>query len=133
MAHNTLKVFSFFVPAAVVFLIAVFLSFAFHAFSLFWWLDFVFHFLGGLAIVYLAVKFFGFFSRRELCHVRHIFLFVVIVVSFVSLVAVLWEFFEFFLKYFFHLPTQPDLADTLWDLFMGLLGGSFGAFLFRNV
>ena len=41
----------------------------------------------------------------------------------VSFVAVLWEFHEFLLDYFFHTAIQSSVADTMGDLFFGLVGG----------
>lgn len=56
-----------------------------------------------------------------------------LVVSVVGFVAICWEFLEFLLKTFFGLPFQPSLDDTLLDILMGLIGGLFGAVVFRKV
>ncbi len=127
-----LKILSFFIFPAVVFLISLFLGIVFDAFNVFTWMDIPMHFVGGLAISFTAVLFLKYFQEKKMIFINERFVFVLIVVSLVSFAAVLWEFYEFFLKVVFEFNTQPSLADTMLDFFMGLCGGLFGGFVFRN-
>ncbi|MEK6945655.1 MAG: hypothetical protein AABW63_02590 [Nanoarchaeota archaeon] len=90
------------------------------------------HFLGGLAISYSSVLFFRYFKEKGFFSINRTFLFVLIIVSTVSFVAVLWEFFEFFLHLFVSVSFQPSVADTMKDLFIGMLGGLVWGILWRK-
>ena len=91
------------------------------------------HFIGGFAIAYTFCLFLGFFKEQKILEIKNKFVFFLVVVSFVALIAILWEFYEFLMFYFFRIQMQPSLNDALLDLFMGLLGGVFGALVFRKV
>jgi hypothetical protein len=56
-----------------------------------------------------------------------------VVTCFVAFVAVLWEFYELIVLVFFDLKYILGIEDTLLDLAMGLLGGFFGAAIFRKL
>jgi len=134
MAKNKfLRVLSFFIFPACVFFFSEFLGIVFNAFNVYVWLDIPMHFLGGLAIAYTTFLFLRFFKEEKMIEIKSMFVLILIIVSLVVFVAVLWEFYEFLLKYFFDINTQPSLEDTLTDLFMGFLGGFFGAIVFREL
>lgn len=85
--------------------------------------DIPMHFAGGVAIAY----FFG-VCYREAAHLGLLgqpsaTVFPPMILGLTSLAAVVWEFAEFVADHQFGMHTQPGLADTLLDLFMGLLGG----------
>jgi len=130
--NKFLKILSFFIFPFIVFMIHMVFAF-YGVYITFTWLDIPMHFLGGLAISYTIVLFLKFFKDKNMINIRNRFIFVLVVVALVILVAVLWEFYEFFLKTFFNVSTQPNLEDTLLDLFMGLVGGLFGGIVFRRI
>jgi hypothetical protein len=132
MASKFLKVLGFFIFPVFVFIVHMFFSF-YEIYDTFLWMDIPMHFLGGLAISYTAVLFLRFFREKDFIIIKKWFIFILVVVSVVVLIAVLWEFYEFLLKYFFHVNTQPSLEDTLFDLFIGLVGGIVGAIGFRKI
>ena len=92
------------------------------------WIDIPMHFLGGLSVClsYLALLKEA-RKERHLGEMKKLFLFVFII-SMVALTAVLWEFFEFSGDFIFKTQAQGGLADTMGDLFFGLIGGVIGLF-----
>lgn len=97
------------------------------------WIDIPMHFFGGVSIgiSYLLLT----RHLRQSGHVGQMhavaeFLFVV---SVVAATAVAWEWHEFLLDYFFNSTTQPGLADTMADLFLGITGGGGGILVTRRV
>ena len=83
----------------------------------FWWFDIPMHLFGG---VILSLGFFTLcdlhvLSRKHLTFIKTI--------GVVFCIALMWEFFEHFIG----VPVEADfLVDTLTDIAMGLLGGTFG-------
>ncbi len=131
MAKLFLKFIPFFYFPAFVFLLHIIL-FSFGVYQRLPWFDIPMHFLGGLAISYSSVLFFRYFKEKGFFSINRTFLFVLIIVSTVSFVAVLWEFFEFFLHLFVSVSFQPSVADTMKDLFIGMLGGLVWGILWRK-
>jgi len=86
------------------------------------WIDIPMHLLGGSLVAFTY-----FFSLRYLQKRSHIKINsltrIVFVFALVALTAVLWEFFEFSLTYITGMSFQGTLNDTIFDLFLGLLGG----------
>jgi len=128
--NNLLRILSFFIFPALVFIINLPLDFLY---DLYPWIDIPMHFFGGLSIAFTSVLFLNFFDEKNLLKIRDPFIFIFVVSSFVVLVAVLWEFYEFFLQYFFGIIHQLGLEDTLLDLATGLGGGIVGGIVFRKV
>ncbi len=88
------------------------------------WVDVPMHFFGGasIGIAYtLLLRRLAPFSPAIL---------LLFAVSLVGLTAVLWELHEFLLDTFLQWSTQPSVADTMEDLFLGLLGGLAGSLPF---
>ena len=81
------------------------------------------HLLGGLSIAYSASYALRLIEARGLIVIKNLFIRAFIVVGAVAIAAVLWEFYEFLSDHFFGTLTQPSKADTMKDLFMGMLGG----------
>ena len=130
--NKLLRILSFFIFPACVFVFSKFIDMAFDAYVVFPWVDIPMHFLGGISIAYTSFLFLRYFKEEGFISINRKFLHVLFVVSLVALVAVLWEFYEFLQFYFFGIPTQPSVADTMLDLFVGLIGAAFGSFVFRN-
>ncbi len=107
----------------LVLIIHVILSLMFDIYNRFEWFDMPMHFAGGLSIGVSFSLLLMFFLKEKLLDNIHVLLFFVFVVSMVAITAVGWEFFEFLLKIFFDFNTQPSVADTMLDLFLGILGG----------
>lgn len=127
------RIVSFFAFPFFVFLISSILGFFLDAYEVLPWLDIPMHVFGGVAIAYMLVLFLNFFSEKKFIFIKSKWVYFLVILGFVSLIAVLWEFYEFLMKFFFGLPFQPSLEDTILDLFLGLFGGVIGAFLFRKI
>ncbi len=97
-------------------------------YSLFPWLDVPLHFIGGASIAYAALLFFRFWKQEKKIEIKSRSVLILLVVCFVSFFAVLWELWEFFAGNFLGISffAQESLEDTLFDLFVGLLGGLTG-------
>lgn len=128
--NKFLRVLSFFIFPAFVWLFNIFITRGFHAYDVFPWIDIPMHFLGGFAVGYMFVLFLRFFDEENLMKIRSKAIFVLIVVSLTLLVAILWEFHEYILVHFFNFNWVVGYEDTLLDLLMGMLGsfvvGVFG-------
>lgn len=104
-----------------------------------WWFDNVMHFFGGIWVSFFAVWLL-YFSGKTNLNDSSIFSVIIIILGITALGAVLWEFFEFsFDKIIFGKiedviklagPAQLGVADTMSDLFFGLLGGLVGGLFF---
>src|SRR3989344_7735721 len=127
---KSLRILSFFIFPACVFIFSNLIGIVFDAYLLYPWIDIPMHFLGGIAIAYTIILFLRYFSEEGFIGINRKFLHVLLIISLVALVAVLWEFYEFLMFYFFGIIMQPSLNDTIGDFLYGLLGGLVGALIF---
>lgn len=97
-------------------------SLVFDAYPLYWWLDSVTHFSGGAALSYFLLDLFD--SADDVVGPIPHPIRMVLVFSCVSSAAIFWEFYEFLCDYFLGTAMQLGLADTISDLFFGLLGSA---------
>ena len=82
------------------------------------------HFLGGIAIAYVAHSILSLLEKKRWITIQKNILRACIVLAVVMTIAVWWEFYEFLYDYFLN-PTytmQPSVADTMKDLYMGMFG-----------
>lgn len=124
MDYNELKkLFVIFRLPFMVFVIDKFFNIPFDLYKIFPWLDIPMHLIGGAAI---GASFFSLLQYKhpnlKIAKTERPFLFFW-VVGMVSFAAIVWEFYEFTSDYFFQTIDQPSNADTIGDLFFGLLGG----------
>jgi len=113
-----------FLPPFFVFFLHTCLMLIFHIYRYFPNFDIAAHLAGGAAIGYTAFKLKHLAEVRGLLNIQstHILFFGILFV--VNFFAVLWEFHEFFLDFYFGTHMQEGIADTMQDLFFGMLGGS---------
>ncbi len=117
---------AFSLPAAV--LIIHFIMLLTGVYYLYGWADIPMHFAGGFAAAFAVYSLLKIAEGKGMLKINaqlH-FLFVI---SLVSLIAVGWEFMEFLIDMTGILLSQLSVADTMKDLFMGLLGAPFGYLL----
>ncbi|MEK7532748.1 MAG: hypothetical protein AAB579_04085 [Patescibacteria group bacterium] len=81
------------------------------------------HALGGLAIAYSAAHATRLLEKNNKLVIKSMLVKIFIILATVVFAAVVWEFYEFLHDYFFGTSYQTTNADTMKDLFMGLLGG----------
>ena len=132
MRNNFLEILSFFIYPAIIFFLNFILYFSSNIYSVLPSFDIAMHFLGGFSIALTGGLFIDFFERKNHIKINSKVLFVFVVLCFVISVAVLWEFWEYVMKFFFNLPWQVTLADTLKDILVGLIGGIFGSIFFTR-
>ena len=86
-------------------------------------IDIPLHFLGGLAIAHFAGGALRAFAEHGLVRPPDPLLRILLLFALACTAAVFWEFAEWTADRFFGTHCQLSLADTLLDLFMGMLGG----------
>ena len=130
MVNKFIRILSFFIFPALVFLVNLPLGFVYEIYP---WFDIPMHFLGGVSIAFTSVLFLRLFEEKKMLKIRDEFLFLFVVTCFVAFVAVLWELYELIVLVFFVLLYILGIEDTSLELAMGLLGGFFGAAIFRKL
>ncbi len=95
----------------------------FPEFYISWRVDIPIHILGGLSIAYSATSAIYLAERKNVMAIEKLWMRAAVVVALVITAAVWWEFYEFLSDRFLGTHNQPNNADTIKDLFMGMLGG----------
>ena len=121
--------FYFFRYPVILFFINIFFE-RIGVYLIFPWMDIPLHFIGGFLIAHSFILIYIFLRGKKLIFVKNKFIFLFFILSIVSLIAILWEFWEYIVINFFNLDVLMTLEDTLFDLFMGLVGGIFSFFTF---
>lgn len=112
----------FWLPAGF-FLLNEILSRAVALYERYPWIDIPMHAIGGMIVAWsMSLVVNAWQQKKYLGKVRPI-IRVVFITALVGTIAVLWEFHEFARDRFLGEQTQPNLADTMGDLFLGLVGG----------
>ncbi|KHO51667.1 MAG: hypothetical protein QT05_C0034G0009 [archaeon GW2011_AR13] len=83
------------------------------------------HFLGGFLVAHSFILIYDFLNNKKMIKINNKFIFVFLIVSIVGFIAILWECWEFLMVYLFNLPWQGNLADTMGDFVLGLIGAFF--------
>jgi hypothetical protein len=96
----------------------------FNLYTIYDWIDIPMHFIGGISIAYSCILVFR--RCEDEIIIRDKLVNIIIIIALVGLSAILWEFAEF------SRGMDLELRDTLFDIFMGLLGG-FVIALFTNI
>ena len=107
----------------------MFLDLVFDVYDKFPWFASVMHFSGGIM---LGITFFLLLNYldKEKYFESDKFMRFIFVISLVSLFAIFWEFYEFIVVEMFDLDWVLTYEDTIWDLFVDLLGGIFAGAYF---
>ena len=93
--------------------------------------DIPMHFLGGFVIAYFFHHAFLLASRKKLLHSFHPLTHILLVFAFTSTTTIFWEFAEFLVDYLGSRRIQLGLEDTLFDMFLGILGGAIWLIIFQ--
>ena len=86
-------------------------------------IDIPMHFIGGFCIAYFLKGSYLTAKRLKLLGQPTNVLGIITVFALVGLSTILWEFSEFSYDFIFHTALQTGLADTMLDMFLGMLGG----------
>jgi hypothetical protein len=106
----------------VVFLTHLIAARVLHLYDLFPHVDILFHFLGGLSIAFTATHLFCYLESENIIDLNKA-IFLVLVISLTATTTVFWEFAEFLSDQLLGTQLQPNLANTMQDQFLGILGG----------
>lgn len=123
MVNKFWKFLGFFWPPALVFIVNYVLDLGFNAYEFYPNMDIIFHLLGGASIALTFTFILTYLKRARIYKSRSFFVDVFFIVGAVGLFAIFWEFYEYLITVFFGLEWIGDLGDTLFDLFLGLVGG----------
>ncbi len=121
-----IRIFSF---PIIVFVGYIILAFGLEIYAVYPWFDIPFHITGGVSIAYAAYQYLAYlrnrFTKKRLPAIHTW----ILIVMCVAAIAVLWELYEYILQFFFP-PEEPmTLADTMYDVLVGITGGAVsGAF-----
>ena len=123
------KILSYFLIPSFFFLFHMFLDLVFDIYEKFPWFSSVMHLAGGII---LGITFFLLLNylNREKYFISDKFTRFVFVISLVGLFAILWEFYEFIMVRIFNLDWVLTYDDTIWDLFVDLVGGLMASIWF---
>ncbi len=121
--NDFLQLALFFKYPFVLLILHIYMARVLHLHAMYWWLDNVEHLLGGILIThsyYLVIK----YSNKEglLPHIPKPVM-LILLFTMTGTTTVLWEFAEYTLDYFFDLRMQGGVADTMSDMFLGIVGG----------
>ena len=86
-------------------------------------LDIPMHFFGGMAIAFFFARADRVAEEMDLLGRPSALLFPLAVFALTCTAAVFWEFAEFLSDRFFNTQMQDGLEDTLFDMFLGIVGG----------
>ena len=115
-----------FTPAIVVFLLNEIGMRVFAIYELVPWMDIPFHIAGGMAIAYAALYLSTNLFRIKAAKHSKVFHFL-LAVSVTALFATVWEWYEFLYDIAFQAQYQAGIADTMGDMFLGIVGAAFFA------
>ena len=94
------------------------------------WLDIPFHLMGGISIfIFLYYLIYKYQIIGDAFAKFPLIVQFIITTSFVSLSATAWEFLEWTTEYLKY-SSQGDLNDTLFDLFLGIMGGAISSIFY---
>ncbi len=90
--------------------------------------DSIMHFSGGIVIAFCFILLLRIAQQEKKIGKINLGILFIVILGLVALSAVSWEFYEYLLDIFSPAASlrQPSVADTMGDLFMGLVGGSVG-------
>jgi hypothetical protein len=111
-----------FFPPAILYFVQYFLELFFRIYERYPSFDIPMHFLGGVTIVLTGNSLLQIAQKEKWLVIKNRAITVLLLVSFVALFAILWEFHEFLMDTYLGTQTQPSIADTMKDMFLGLLG-----------
>lgn len=116
------KILGYFLIPAFFFMFHMFLDLVLNIYEKFPWFSSVMHFLGGLM---LGVTFFLLLNylNKEKYFFSDKFTRFIFTISLVALFAIFWEFYEYIMVNVFNLDWVLTYNDTIWDLFVDLVGG----------
>lgn len=86
-------------------------------------LDIPMHFFGGVAIAFFFARAYRVAEEMDFLGRPSALLYPIAVFALTCSAAVFWEFAEFLSDRFFHTQMQDGLEDTLFDMFLGIVGG----------
>jgi hypothetical protein len=87
-------------------------------------IDIPFHYAGGFAIAFAATQVLTYLEEENINPVLNRILFLLVIIAFTATAAVIWEFAEFISDQFLSTNLQGNIANTMQDQFVGILGGA---------
>jgi len=116
-------------PLVFIFLVSKGID-AFGMYDLFPWIDIPMHLIGGFFVAWTVAQWIWFFSPHAYTGMPRIFSHLLLI-GIVAVVATMWEGYEFVHDVLFDTHMQVSVADTVGDLYNGIIGG--GVYLVLTV
>lgn len=131
------KIASFFVFPIIVLFAHLLASRILNLYTLFPHVDIPFHYIGGLSIAYMSAEILSYLQKESILrNPLDKVIFLPLIFSLTATATVFWEFAEFSVDQLFKTNVQINLANTMQDQFMGILGGTtwvlFCPWMWRN-
>ena len=109
----------------VVYVVANAFNRLYSGYNILWWLNVLFHFLGGLSMATSGWVILNLAKNYKKIKTANIFIDFILIINFVMAMAVIWEVHELISDIYFFTNAQISNADTMKDLIMGGLGALF--------
>lgn len=95
-------------------------------------IDIFFHVLGGFSAAHGFLNWLSLSETKKHIALSGSLATMITVLSLVTTIAVVWEFHEFILQHYLGIEMQPSIADTMLDLFLGMVGAVAAVCLFQD-
>ena len=113
----------FFKYPFVLLILHIYMARVLHLHAILWWLDSVEHLLGGILITHSYYLLIRYSNDKQLLPRIPKSIMLILLFTMTGTTTVLWEFAEYTLDYYFDLRMQAGVADTMLDMFLGIVGG----------
>ncbi len=122
LENSLLRLLKIIWPPIVVFLIHRVVLSGLNLYAAYPWIDMPMHFLGGLSIAYTVSSGLTYLQEKKILSPLDNFIYLLVTLTSTVTAAVLWEFLEFMTDQLYGTNIQISLANTMQDLFFGLMG-----------
>jgi hypothetical protein len=95
-------------------------------------IDTLFHFIGGVAIAHAFILSLTYGQQHKVISKLNYLTSFLFVIALTATATVIWEFAEFLCDKYLLTNMQDGLADTMFDMFLGMLGGVVSFKLFQK-
>ena len=123
MQHLSIKLFAkMLLPMLFVYLLGYAWDIGWDGYHTIWWPNRLVHFLGGVSTAIFAYYLLDLVKKFKLLNTLNKVVDFFIILIFVMSITVVWEFYEYLSDLYLLTNAQPSVADTMKDMFMGMLG-----------
>lgn len=123
MRHLSIKLFvKMLLPMFFVYLLGYAWDIGWDGYHTIWWPNRLVHFLGGVSTAIFGYYLLDLVKKFKFINTLNKVVDFFIILIFVMSITVVWEFYEYLSDVYLLTNAQPSVADTMKDMFMGMLG-----------